>query len=64
MPLMRQTNPGWVATCMTENPAVARASSPLDGSPGAQRTITEEPVSTTTVTPLVPEQAAACAGTA
>ena len=44
------------------NPAAVRAFQAVDGSPDAHRVLIEPPVSTTTVTPDVPEQAAALAG--
>lgn len=58
---MRQTNPGWVCTCVIEKPAPWRAAAPDDGSPDAQPTLVPPPGEvTTTVTPLsVDVQAAA-----
>ncbi|MGL4175579.1 MAG: hypothetical protein ACRCSN_05830 [Dermatophilaceae bacterium] len=58
---MVQTKPGWPRTWLTEKPAAVSAASPDDGSPAAQRVTTPLPVSTTTVTPVLPEQAAATA---
>jgi len=61
-PSMRQTAPGKRWTWVMENPAAERAARPELGSPGAHRVTTLEPKSTTTVTPDVPEHAAASAG--
>ncbi|MGB7817198.1 MAG: hypothetical protein WBL35_00480, partial [Ornithinibacter sp.] len=61
---MRQTNPGCVCTGVTENPAIDRAWSPEEGSPEVHLVLMLLPVSTMTVTPEVPEHAAALAGAA
>src|SRR6187399_2885297 len=58
------TDPGYCCGYETENPEDVSAFRADDGSPEAHLVLIELPVSTTTVTPVVPEQAAALAGAA
>jgi hypothetical protein len=63
--LIRQTtDPGNCCGYSTENPAACSAPMAVPGSPEAHLVLIEPPLSTTTVTPEVPEQAAALAGDA
>lgn len=61
---MRQIAPGNRLGWVTEWPVARSAAMAEDGSPLAHRVEVPAEDWTTTVTPLVPEQAAACAGAA
>src|SRR4051795_13353239 len=64
-PLIRHTTEPWNCWGVTtEKPAPLRACMADPGSPPAHRVLVDDPVSTTTVTPDVPEHAAALAGVA